>query len=115
MAKYVKHPLFLVCCLTLIAHQLIEKVIGLAFPLLDNYLDDVLAMPIILTIVYVEQRYVWKRIHQRLKITEVLLYTLVFAIFFEEILPQFHEGYTRDNWDYLAYLVGSLLFYKFIK
>jgi hypothetical protein len=112
MAKHFQHPIFLISILGLFIHQIIQKGFGIHTPFVDSYLDDFLAMPFILTIVSVEQRYIWKRIQRPLNIVEIMFYTLVFAVFFEEVLPRLHDGYTRDNWDYLAYLLGSLLFFQ---
>lgn len=111
MAKYFKHPIFIFSILGILIHQIIQKGFGIHVPFIDSYLDDFLAMPFILTIVSVEQRYIWKRIQRPLNLLEIVFYTVVFGVFFEEILPQLHDGYTRDNWDYLAYSLGSLVFF----
>ena len=43
--------------------------------------------------------------------TLVVMSLPFFALFFEEFLPKYHNGFTKDYWDYLAYALGSILFY----
>ena len=92
-------------------HQVLEKILHIPIPILDNYGDDFFAMPFILTIFSMEQRYIWKRIDRPLDAFEILAFTIFFALFFEEFLPRYHNGFTKDYWDYLAYGLGSVVFY----
>ena len=110
MAK-ITHPIFMISCCLLLIHQAIEKVFLLKIPFLDNYGDDFLALPIVLTIFSFEQHHLWKRIQRPLTVVEITVFTIAFAVFFEEILPNFNQNYTKDYWDYLAYGLGSLLFF----
>ncbi len=109
--KTLLHPVFWGACGILILHQVLEKYYQIAIPFADNYLDDFLAMPIILTIFWTEQRVLWKNIKHPLTIFQVTIFTFAFSIFFEEILPNFNANYTKDYWDYLAYILGSICFY----
>lgn len=97
----------------LVMHQIIQKVLHFSIPIIDNYGDDFFAMPFILTLFLVEQ-YFWKRRTTRLFIFEIVSFTLIFAIFFEFILPIFNQNYTKDYWDFLAYALGSVAFYFLI-
>lgn len=92
-------------------HQILQKIFHVSIPILDNYGDDFFAMPFMLTIFSVEQRYIWRSINRPLSAFEIFVFTLAFALFFEELLPQYHQGFTKDYWDYLAYSLGSLAFY----
>lgn len=109
--KTLLHPVFWGASSLFILHQILEKHYQIAIPFADNYLDDFLAMPIILTIFWTEQRVLWKRFQHPLTIFQIIVFTLAFSIFFEEILPNYNVNYTKDYWDYLAYGLGSLCFY----
>lgn len=104
---------FLLSTITLISHQIIQKVYGIRIPLLDNYGDDFFAMPFVLTLFTIEQ-YLWKRRITGLSIFEISTFTIIFAVFFEFIVPLFNPNYTKDYWDLIAYALGSFTFVLFI-
>jgi len=104
---------FLFSTVVLISHQIIEKSLNIPVPLLDNYGDDFFAMPFILTLFLVEQ-YLWKRRTTRLSIFEIIVFTLLFGIFFEFLVPFLNQNYTTDYWDFLAYSLGSIAFHVLI-
>lgn len=105
-----KNPIFIISTLLLLIHQIIQKTLNINILWIDSYLDDFLAMPFILSIFLMEQHF-WKRRTTNLTAFEVLIFTVVFAIFFEEVMPKWNIGYTKDYWDYLIYGLGSLVFY----
>lgn len=111
MKKYLFHPVFVIASILFLIHQVLQKGFGFSMPFFDNYGDDLVGMPIILTVFLVEQRFIWKRIKGNLSWLQITVFTIVFAIFFENILPLFNTNYTTDYWDYLAYGLGSLVFY----
>lgn len=111
----IKNPLFLFSAIVIAIHQVLQKLMLINIPIWDNYGDDFFAMPFILSLFSYEQRYVWKRLDRPLTGFEIIVFTCVFAIFFEEILPNFNAGSTKDYWDYLAYGLGSLVYYLWIK
>lgn len=100
---------------------------------MDNYLDPLLGIPILLGLVLVERRFFMKIFSKtKTKLTgkslinpsRNIMYTFSFfetsvvvialSILFEEGFPRWFEGFTKDYFDYLAYLLGGLLFYFFI-
>lgn len=108
--KILFSPIFVIITILLIIHQITQKILLVNLPFIDAYLDDFLAMPFMLSVFLMEQLF-WNRRTTKLTIFEIVIFTTVFAIFFEEIVPKFHESYTKDYWDYLAYGFGSYLFY----
>ncbi len=74
------------------------------------YVDDLLAVPIIGTIIlyllryFVDQEFV-------LPISHVLFITISLTVLFELILPMVSSRYTRDPLDIISYLAGSIFFY----
>ena len=67
-------------------------------------------MPFLLSIFLSEQLF-WNRRTTNLTIFEIVIFTTIISIFFEEIVPKFSESYTKDYCDYLAYSFGSCIFY----
>lgn len=108
--KILFSPIFIVVTILLIVHQIIQKILLINLPFIDAYLDDFLAMPFILSMFLIEQ-FFWNRRTTNLTIFEIVIFTTIFAIFFEEIVPNFSESYTKDYWDYVAYGLGSYFFY----
>jgi hypothetical protein len=106
------HPIFWISAIFLLSHQLTQKIFSIKMPFFDAYLDDFLAMPFIFSLFLIEQ-YFWKRRTTKLTLFEITTFTIIFAIFFELILPNFNTNYTKDYWDFLAYGFGSLVFYLF--
>ncbi|SHM37564.1 hypothetical protein SAMN04488057_101256 [Cyclobacterium lianum] len=110
-----KNPCFFIPVLLFWTNQYLEKVKQVFIPFLFSYLDDLLAMPVVLGITL--QVYRW--IHPR---RENFLFTSIqvgvglvyFGILFEGLLPIWSATYTRDLWDLLCYLLGAIWFYYFI-
>jgi hypothetical protein len=111
ITSILNQPLFWVSALLLLLHQLLQKVFLIEIPFIDAYLDDFLAMPFILSLFLIEQ-YFWQRRTNKLTAFEIFIFTFIFAVFFEEIVPQFNANYTKDYWDYMAYSLGSLMFWR---
>ena len=110
MKSTLQHPLFLFSLTLLILHQLWQPLYPIWW--IDAYLDDLLCMPIVLTILLFEWQFILKTDYQ-FSWFEVCCITLFIGVFYEEILPQFNADFTADRLDYLFYGLGSLGFYLF--
>ena len=110
--KVLKSPVFIICTLLFILHQLMQKVMDIHFPLFDRYLDNLLAMPIILTLLMIERRYLLGRkgVYQ-LSVLEIVIATGVIILVAEIVFPLLSRDFTTDWWDVLFYSLGSLVFY----
>jgi putative effector of murein hydrolase LrgA (UPF0299 family) len=107
-----KSPVFLICCALFVLHQFLQKVLGVAVPGIDPYLDSFLAMPILLTLLVAERRVLFKRGETYcLTVLEILITTLFVAVVAELLFPALSDRFTADWWDVLAYGLGSILFY----
>ncbi|SEJ11746.1 hypothetical protein SAMN05192553_102468 [Cyclobacterium xiamenense] len=109
------NPWFLLPALTFWINQYLERVQGIYFPLVHSYLDDLLAMPVILGLTL--QLYRW--IHPRkerlvFSIKQVLVGFLYISLLFEVLLPAWSATYVRDPWDVGCYFLGSVYFYGLI-
>ncbi|MBS9524373.1 magnesium citrate secondary transporter [Litoribacter ruber] len=110
-----KNPFFIVCCILFWVNQYLEKVQGIFIPYVHAYLDDLLAMPVVLGLTL--QAFRWfhslkaKFVFTKTQIAVAVLY---FSLIFEVILPMRSEVYTRDWWDVLMYAIGAVGFYFWI-
>jgi hypothetical protein len=113
--RVIKNPFFLVSCLLFWLNQYLEKVQGIFIPFVHAYLDDLLAMPVVLGIAL--QVFQW--IHPlkdnfRFSKVQVLVGWLYFSFLFEWLLPRWSDTYVGDPWDGVAYGLGAVLFYRLI-
>ncbi len=84
-------------------------------PIVHYYLDDLLAMPVILTLVVAVQRqWVYRNPQYVLSKTQVIFAVVYISVWFEGVLPALSGKYTRDFWDMLAYILGAWFFYRFV-
>ena len=101
-------PVPLVAAILFVLHQLSQKVWGLSIPFADNYLDNLLCMPLILPGFQAEQRWLWGK--EKITILEALLVTAVLSIVFEWAIPQISPAFTADGWDIVAYFAGTFIY-----
>ncbi|MDX5481196.1 MAG: magnesium citrate secondary transporter [Hymenobacteraceae bacterium] len=108
--RTLRHPIFLVCALLFLLNQALE--LALVFiPVLFSYLDDLLAMPIVLTVVLAAERAYFRDNSFVLPWTWVAGTVAAFAIVFEIALPPFSPKHTADWLDAVAYTLGAVLFF----
>ena len=103
-----KYGMWLIVLIAL-GHQVLQKVMGIHHPFLASYLDDVLCMPIFLSLWNWERKNFWR--WDRLDKIDIIYFTLLVFLLFEFILPLFVSSCTSDWWDGLAYAAGSSLYW----
>lgn len=96
-----------------IGHQILERLLHIRIEWLDNYLDDLLCMPILLGGWLAEQYDLFGR--KRLRRIEIFALWVVVSLVFEGLLPYWSPRYTADGWDAVCYALGSWLFYRLIQ
>jgi hypothetical protein len=97
-----------------VLNQVIE-LNGITIPILHEYLDDLLCLPIVLSaVLFIHRRFRLKCSHYVLPVSHVLLSVLLIASVFEVVLPNVSTRYTGDFIDVLAYMVGAFFFLKHI-
>lgn len=112
MMRILRSPVFISCCILFVAHQLLQKVWGIELPVIDAYLDSFLLMPLLLTLLVVERRWLFRRgSGYCLNLLDVVMATLLVALVAELVFPALSARFTSDWWDVLAYGLGSTLFY----
>lgn len=79
--------------------------------LINNYLNDFLCMPIILTLCLGFVRIIKKNKDIRLSGFVIISLTIYYSVYFEYYLPKVNSRYTADPIDVLLYFAGALVFY----
>ncbi len=107
-----RSPLFIICLVLFIIHQVLQKVYGQHYPLIDNYLDNLLAMPVILSLFLAERIALFKKgKNYRLPPTDIIIATLYIILITEIFFPLLSNKYSADWADVIFYCLGSVLFY----
>lgn len=101
--------LFQILAGSFLLHQILQKWAAVSIPWADAWLDPMLGMAILLYLWKWEQQWLFGK--QALNGLEVLVLTLVTAVFFEYFVPLKHPGFTSDWLDVVAYAAGSLIFW----
>lgn len=110
--KVLTSPVFIICALLFVVHQVLQKGLDITFPLVDRYLDNLLTMPIILSLLLVERQYLFKRGKAyRLSALDVAIATVFIALISEILFPLLSQKFTTDWWDVVFLALGSLIFY----
>jgi hypothetical protein len=107
-----KNPYFFIPVALFSFNQVLEKVMGIFIPWVHAYLDDLMAIPVILGITL--QMYRW--IHPlrdmfRFKKEHIIVAFLYVSVVFEGFLPWYSAQYVRDIWDIFCYALGTFVFY----
>ncbi|MFD2203747.1 magnesium citrate secondary transporter [Shivajiella indica] len=115
MMRVFKNPYFVLACLIFWVNQVLEKYFGIFIPWIHEYLDDLLAMPVVLGITLQIFRWIHPQKGKfRFSKIQVAVGWLYFSFLFEFLLPKWSKIYTSDIWDVLAYGIGSLAFFVLI-
>ena len=107
-----RSPVFVICLLLFIGHQVLQLGFKMRIGWMDNYLDNLVAMPVILTLLTFERRWLFKKGDQYcLPIIDVVIATVYIIVIAEIVFPLLSPRFTGDWYDILFYIAGSLLFY----
>lgn len=101
---------FWALCILFAIHQILvaSKVyIGI----LDDYLDAFLIMPILLSLMAVENKFLFKT--QRLHLLQIIVWTVVVAIVAEWLFPKLNPSFTADWIDVFMYCLGTIYYLVF--
>ncbi|MGY3794816.1 hypothetical protein [Aquimarina sp. 433] len=77
----------------------------------QNYLNDLLCMPLVLSVCQIAVRKLKSDTRILLPIPLLILVTIGYSIYFEWYLPQYDDRYTADWLDVLMYFIGMFFFY----
>lgn len=102
--------LFAVCALLFLLHQYVEKILKLSLPMIDSYLDPLLFMPMLLTLITWERQLMYKNRLYHLPWTHIFGYFLLVSVLCEILFPMWTDRMTADIWDVLLYALGTILY-----
>lgn len=106
--------IFIILTIVFVFNQLIEF-LGIKIVFFNSYLDDLLCFPIILSaVLFIHRKWRLKNKYFVLPISHVIISVFVFVVIFELLLPIISLKFTADIFDIVAYIVGSIFFFKFI-
>ena len=77
---------------------------------INNYINDILCIPIVLKFSQIIIRYIKSDKQLQLPIVLQITVTVLYALFFEFFVPKWNVRYTADWWDVTAYFMGLFLF-----
>ena len=111
--RNIHFPVFWLVCLSLfLLHQLLQYGLGIHIPVVDSYLDPLLAMPILFGGARIERELVYRiDSNYRISLLEVVIGTAAFAYITEVLFSRWSELFYYDPWDFLMLAVGALLYY----
>jgi uncharacterized BrkB/YihY/UPF0761 family membrane protein len=105
-------PLFIVCFFLFVTHQVLQKIFHVKLLWVDSYIDNLLAMPIILSLWQVEKIWLYRKgPANKISALEIFVATLYISLISEVIFPLFSKDFKEDSVDVIVYFIGSGLFY----
>jgi len=88
---------------------------GHPLPVLNGYIDDLLAIPVIANLgLWFQRVFVIRNHYYVLSPWHVVFIVVYVSVLFELILPYYSKTYTGDWLDVILYFAGGLFFYKII-
>ncbi len=107
-----RSPVFIICISLFIVHQIVQKGLEISFPLFDRYLDNLLAMPVILTLLLAERQWLFKKgSSYKLPVLDITIATIYIIIITEVIFPLLSKNFITDWRDIIFYILGSVIFH----
>lgn len=103
----------IIVILLALLHQVLQKGFHLKLGWVDNYGDDLLAVPFVSACILILENTLFYKNHQRKHSFGQLLFIFFFiSVFFEFVAPRFSDHYKSDPMDILFYFFG-LIFLSF--
>ncbi|MBS1521875.1 MAG: hypothetical protein JST50_12810 [Bacteroidetes bacterium] len=88
---------------------------GHPLPVLNGYIDDLLAIPVLANLgLWFQRVFVIRNNYYVLSPWHVAFIVIYVSVLFELTLPYYSKTYTGDWIDVILYLAGGLFFYKII-
>jgi hypothetical protein len=107
--RILRHPLFLLCALLFCLNRALELGQVYIWPLYA-YLDDLLCLPLTLSVILAAQRAYFKDDEMTVPLAHIAFAVTAFSLFFEVLLPLYKKLYTADVLDIGAYALGAVFF-----
>ena len=109
----VKRIIYIIMALTALSVYSMQK-LNVSLPkFVNNYVNDLLCMPLVLGLLTFLIRYFKKDKYFSFLLAFVLLLATYYSIYFEYYLPKINPRYTADWIDVLLYFFSSIAFFIF--
>jgi hypothetical protein len=108
--KILKNPYFYFPFILFSVNQISEKAFNFYIPFVHAYLDDLLCMPVLLSISLILLRLILKMPDLSLTVKQTVFSFVYLSVVFEIILPLYSAKYTADPFDVIAYGIGAVIF-----
>lgn len=95
-----------------ILHQFLQKK-GFKNVFIDSFWDDLVALPVCLSICVFLIQISSKNIHYRLKIQHIIFTAIVFSIVFEVVTPSYSNNSIASIGDVICYFIGGIFYFYF--
>jgi len=79
--------------------------------IVNNYLNDLLCMPIVLALIQSIIKLSEKHKHYKIPLYLIFIITIYYSIYFEWFMPKYSQRYTADVIDVFLYFIGGIGFY----
>ena len=111
MLQTLKSPLFIICSILFLLHQLLQYGLNINIPFADNFLDNLLAMPIILILLLAERRWLFRKgPDYHLSMLEILITTFYVSLISELVFPRLSSRFTFHWLDFVFFFAGTGLY-----
>lgn len=108
---FLRKPLIRLIFATAAAVYILQQ-LNVALPsLINNYLNNLLCMPVVLTLCLIVLHLIKKNYSLTIPIFVIVSITLYYIVYFEWFLPKTNERYTADPIDVVLYIIGATAFY----
>lgn len=108
---FLRKPLIWLIFATATAVYILQQ-LNVALPsLINNYLNNLLCMPVVLTLCLVVLQLIKKNYRLTIPIFVIASITVYYIVYFEWFLPKITERYTADPLDAVLYVIGAIAFY----
>lgn len=105
-------PFWLIAFIIFTINQIVEY-FGIYIPYIHSYLDDVLAVPIVLGFTLsIQQQFTYRNLDYTFSVFHVIFFTLGLSWYFEWYLPQVYTYHYQDILDVVAYALGAWFFWQ---
>lgn len=86
---------------------------GYPLPLINGYIDDAIAIPIIANLgLWFQRVFIFKTNYYVLSPWHIIFIVAYVTLIFEILLPLYSKTYTADWIDVLLYMISGLFFFK---
>lgn len=107
--------LYILLTLIFLAYKIFE-IYNPAIAFLHTYLEDLVAIPLILkTALIIVQTVVGRKSRIEISVSKTLIITGLFSVYYELLLPAFNDQFYSDPWDVICYFIGALFFLRFLR